>query len=98
MVATTQQRKGDYYFMPQLGISGASSVSVTYDDQNHQLLMIWTGSGATLLVSMADEGGITGIWISVYLTNIKNMKTPTFRITQDLLPLLHLMVSKNQLL
>jgi hypothetical protein len=37
VVATTQQRKGDYYFMPQLGISGASSVSVTYDDQNHQL-------------------------------------------------------------
>jgi len=32
VVPTTQQHKGDYYFMPKLGISAASSVSVMYDD------------------------------------------------------------------
>ena len=37
VVPTTQQRKGDYYFMPQIGISAASSVSVKYDDDGYNL-------------------------------------------------------------
>ena len=34
---TNQQRKGDYYFMPLLGFSTASTVSVNYKNGSHEL-------------------------------------------------------------